>query len=114
MSFGLMLAVLLVISRPRIASRAGLVAGVLVALYIAVEDPVSGMSLNPARTFGSAVPAMQAPGLWIYFVAPPLGMLTAAALFRTRLAPSARHCAKYHHDSAYRCIFCEHQAAVGR
>jgi len=114
MAFGLMLAVLQVISRPRIAGRAGLVAGALVALYIAVEDPVSGMSINPARTLGSAVPALQAPGLWIYFVAPPLGMLAAAGLFRTRLAPAADHCAKFHHDSAYRCIFCEHRASARR
>ncbi|MEQ1765078.1 MAG: aquaporin, partial [Pyrinomonadaceae bacterium] len=31
------------------------VAGLLVALYIATESPISGMSMNPARTFGSAV-----------------------------------------------------------
>lgn len=108
MAFGLMLAVLSLISRPRLAPLAGLAAGALVALYITIEDPVSGMSMNPARSFGSALPAMATGHLWIYFGAPPLGMLAAAALFRRHLAPDARHCAKYHHDPAYRCIFCEH------
>ena len=34
--------------------------------------------MNPARTFGSALLARDFPGLWIYFTAPPLGMLLAA------------------------------------
>ena len=39
--------------------------------------------MNPARTFGSAAAAMRWDHLWIYFVAPPIGMLAAAG------APSA-------------------------
>ena len=36
----------------------GLCAGMLVATYITIEAPISGMSMNPARSFASAVPAM--------------------------------------------------------
>jgi len=50
----------------------------LVATYIILESPLSGMSMNPARSFGSAVAARLWTGLWIYFTAPPLGMLLAA------------------------------------
>ena len=39
---------------PRIARYTGLFAGVLVATYITLEAPFSGMSMNPARTFGFA------------------------------------------------------------
>ena len=62
--------------------RAGLVAAVCVALFIAIEAPVSGMSLNPARTLASAVWAGEFTGLWIYFLAPALGMLLAAEVAR--------------------------------
>lgn len=59
----------------------GAVAGLLIALYIAIESPLSGMSLNPARSFGSAVIASDFDHLWIYFVAPPAAMLLAAEIF---------------------------------
>ena len=55
------------------------------ALFITFEAPLSGMSINPARTLASAVPAGLFDHLWIYFVAPPLGMLVAGEIyFRTR------------------------------
>jgi aquaporin Z len=46
--------------------------------------------------------------LWIYFLAPPLGMLAAAAAYKRLRRPVA--CAKYHHQNDRRCIFCEFQA----
>jgi aquaporin Z len=52
-----MLVVLSVSNRHVIARFTGLIAGCLVAMYITVEAPISGMSMNPARTFGSAVVA---------------------------------------------------------
>ena len=58
-----------------------MVAALLLALYITVEAPVSGMSLNPARTLGSALWAGQFTALWVYFSAPVLGMLLAAEVF---------------------------------
>jgi aquaporin Z len=59
-------------------------AAILVAIYIAFESPLSGMSTNPARTFGPALCARYWHALWIYFVAPPLGMLAAEVLLLTR------------------------------
>ncbi|MBK8004950.1 MAG: aquaporin [Gemmatimonadetes bacterium] len=107
-AFGMMLMVLVVTGRERLAPFTGVLAGLLVALYIAVEAPLSGMSMNPARTTGSAVFAHAWTGLWIYFTAPLLGMLAAAEL--TRRAPALRRdgCAKLHHDRRVRCIFCGH------
>lgn len=104
----LMSTVLWFVARPRLAPFTGAAAASLVALYITVEAPVSGMSMNPARTLASALPALHWEGLWLYFLAPPAGMLAAAEL-RRRLAPDASHCAKYHHDATYRCLFCEYQ-----
>jgi aquaporin Z len=111
-SFGLMLAVLTVSNSMRHARHTGLVAGALVATWITVEAPLSGMSMNPARSFGSAVPAALLSPLWIYFAAPPLGMLLAAELYR-RLAPGRKViCAKLDHGGRGRCIFrCEYARA---
>src|SRR5262249_45187459 len=53
-AFGLMTTVLHVSNTPRLARFTGIFAGCLVATYITFEAPFSGMSMNPARTFGSA------------------------------------------------------------
>jgi aquaporin Z len=103
-SFGLMTVVLALSSRPGAARFTGLAAGGLVASYIALEAPLSGMSMNPARTFASAVAAHLFTGFWIYLTAPPLGMLLAAEV-HTRLGRRPVRCAKLHHDNARRCIF---------
>jgi aquaporin Z len=102
-SCGLMTVILALTSRARLAPYAGLAAGALVASYIAIESPYSGMSMNPARSFASALPAGRLEDLWIYFTAPPLGMLVAALWHRAR---RRRGCAKLVHGSRERCIHC--------
>ena len=103
-SFLLMSVILRVSNHGRLARYTGLCAGVLVALFITVEGPLSGMSMNPARTLGSA---RDWTALWIYFVAPPAGMLAAAELYLRQRGSGAVFCAKLHHQNAKRCIFCE-------
>ena len=110
-TFGLMTVVLTVSGHPRYNRLTGMCAGALVALYIAVEAPVSGMSMNPARTLASAVFAGDFTGLWIYFVAPPAGMLAAAELYLRRRGRPAGACAKFCH--AEPCLFCEWRNAEG-
>ena len=83
-SFILMTVVLIVSNRSDIARFTGLCAGLLVATFIAFEAPLSGMSMNPARTVGSSFWAGDWTALWIYFIAPPIGMLTAAELYLRR------------------------------
>ncbi len=97
--------VLNVSNRMNMARYTGLFAGALVAAYISVEAPLSGMSLNPARTFGSAYSARIWNALWIYFTAPPLGMLLAAELFLRLKGARGVLCAKLHHHNHERCIF---------
>jgi aquaporin Z len=70
------------------------------------------MSMNPARTFASALPGGIFTALWVYLLAPPLGMLAAAQLYLILLGRHRVRCAKYHHDNARRCIFCEYQHAA--
>lgn len=80
-SFVLMFVLLIVISSRRLEKYAAVVTGFLIALYLIVELPFSGMSLNPARSFAAALAANKWEHLWIYFVAPPAAMLLAAEIF---------------------------------
>ncbi len=95
-SAGLMLTVLVTSNNDRLKSYTGVVAGVLVATYICLEAPLSGMSMNPARTFGSSVVANDWTAEWLYFIAPLLGMLGAAFAY-TQVSRRV-HCAKLQHD----------------
>ena len=104
-SFGLMVTVLIASNTDRLARFTGLFAGLLVATYITLEAPLSGMSMNPARTFGSALPGQVWTALWIYFTAPTLGMLLAAEAYRQVKGGHRVLCAKLHHHNDKRCIF---------
>ena len=110
-SFVLMMAVLTLSNTMRLARLTPFVVGALVATYITIEAPLSGMSMNPARTFGPALFGQIWDSLWVYFAAPPIGMLLAAEAYVRIHARGAAAiwCAKLHHDSDSRCIFrCAH------
>jgi aquaporin Z len=104
-SFGLMLMVLIVSNQHKLNRFTGIFAGTLVALYISFEAPLSGMSMNPARTFASALPAGVWTDAWLYFLAPPLGMLLAAEAYLLWRGQGAVLCCKLHHENDSRCIF---------
>ena len=104
-SFILMSVVLAAMANDRLMRFTGIFAACLVATFITFEAPISGMSMNPARTFASATGARAFDSLWIYFLAPTLGML-AAVEARVRFAKAGEiRCAKLHHANAHRCIF---------
>jgi aquaporin Z len=105
---GMMLMVLFVTNTPKLARFTGLFAGALVFFYITFEAPLSGMSINPARTFASAVPSGIWTSSWIYFTAPVLGMFLAALLYGLISGSPPRACPKLHHGAKQRCIFCGH------
>jgi aquaporin Z len=104
-SFILMTVVLNASNSIRLASRTGLFAGLLVATYISIEAPYSGMSMNPARTFGSAAVAGVWNAWWVYFTAPVLGMLLAAEIYTRTHGPGSSLCAKLDHSPGQPCIF---------
>lgn len=81
-SFGLLLTVLYASNGEKTAPYTGFFAGALVMAYIIVEAPFSGMSMNPARSLASALAAGQFQHLWIYWIAPPAGMLAAGLVWK--------------------------------
>jgi len=112
-SFLMMTMVLNVSNSARIARFTGVIAGALVATYITLESPLSGMSMNPARSFASAFPGRIWNSLWLYFTAPPIGMLLAAEVYLRLRGKHAVFCAKLHHDNDKRCIFhCNYKALL--
>jgi len=106
MAMSLMLVVLQFSGAPRLRRFTGCAAALLIAIFITVEAPYSGMSINPARTLASALPSQIWTGFWIYLLAPPLGMIAAAEVHRWLSGGQLRHCAKLCHDDRTRCIHC--------
>lgn len=73
------------------AQEKGITAGIAVGAVIALEatfaGPISGASMNPARSFGPALVSVRFDGLWIYFVATTLGAVLAVPLCRLIRGP---------------------------
>jgi aquaporin Z len=80
-SFILMLILLIASSSKKLEKKVPLITGILIAIYLIIEIPFSGMSLNPARSFGGALAANKWEHLWVYFVSPTLAMLAASEVF---------------------------------
>ena len=61
---------------------AGIAVGAVIGLEALLAGPVSGASMNPARSLAPALVSFHFAGLWIYLVAPCLGALTAVLACR--------------------------------
>lgn len=104
-SFVLMTTVLVASNRERLARLTPYFVGLLYAIFITLEAPLSGMSMNPARSFAPALHESYWHALWLYFTAPTLGMLVAAEVFLRARGGVRPFCAKLHHANDKRCIF---------
>jgi aquaporin Z len=105
-TFLLMFLILYCVGNSRIAARTPYFAGALVALLVFLEAPISGTSLNPARSFAPAFWTQLFQFQWIYWIAPVLGALAAVPsvgfLFPEK---DEGGCVKLFHTEHYRCIF---------
>ena len=104
MAMLLMFTILFVSNHQKWERFTGLAAGVLVATYITVEAPFSGMSINPARTVASALPADNWNGWWIYLTAPLMGMLAGVEIYSRCWPRAAVTRAKLVWSDRQRCI----------
>ena len=109
-TFLLVLLIVVCVNRPALAPRTGVLVGGLVALLVMIEAPVTGTSLNPARTLRPAILASTYTDLWIYFAGPCAVALIAVAAFTGQWGQQTV-CAKLHHTAKYPCPFdgCAHQ-----
>ncbi|KAL5772128.1 hypothetical protein ACOSQ2_012052 [Xanthoceras sorbifolium] len=60
---------------------AGIAIGSTILLNVMIFGPVSGASMNPARSLGPAIVSNQYKGIWIYMVAPTLGAVCGAWVY---------------------------------
>ncbi len=103
---GLLMGIVLCTSNHRLLSRASpIFVASLTVLYYAAGPSISGFSVNPARTFSSALFAWIWQGIWIYFTAPCFGMMSAAAMYITVMGADRVYCAKVFHDVRSPCPF---------
>jgi aquaporin Z len=70
----------------------------LYAIMVPLEADISGISTNPARSFGPAVVSGQWTAWWIYWAGPLAGALLAC-IFTSRLAKRITAAKLYHFDS---------------
>lgn len=78
----LILLILFAVHRQMRAIQIALMVGALVALEAFLGGPISGASMNPARSLGPALLTWHWPHFWIYLLAPAFGAWTAVWLCR--------------------------------
>ena len=81
MSAVLIVVVMFCSSREKLKRWTPWIMGTLIWSYVILLAPVSGFSMNPARTVGSSVWADVWTAVWVYFVAPVAGMLGGAEVY---------------------------------
>ena len=91
LTFFLMLVIMAVATDTRaVGEAAALAVGGTVALGALVGGPVSGASMNPARSLGPALAAAELDALWIYLLAPLVGALLGAVAYALLRGEHAR------------------------
>jgi aquaporin Z len=104
MTFALVEVILEFMRRPALARFTPLAAGILVAFLVTVEAPLSGTSLNPARSLGPALVAGVFTDFWVYLAGPIAGAAAAVAV-AGRASAALVPCAKLFHTDEFACHF---------
>lgn len=92
LSFGLMFVIVSVATDTRAVGQAAAIAiGGTVGLEALFAGPISGASMNSARSFGPALVSGEFNAIWVYLVAPPIGAILGAFAYqaiRGEIGPS--------------------------
>ncbi len=106
MTFLMVLSIFIFVSSEQLMRWTPLMTWLLIATMVWLESPISGTSLNPARSLGPALVTWLWQDQWLYCIAPPLGALLGVGAFRL-LTFGEREIltGKLFHVPHYRCIF---------
>jgi aquaporin Z len=101
----LVLVILGFVSRRATMRWTPLATWITVAMLVWLGAPLTGTSLNPARSLGPALLALYPSALWVYFVGPPLGAAAAALLSVPLFGGRRPVTAKLYHDPGHPSVF---------
>ena len=87
LTFFLVNTILNAVSSGRAGNLGGLAVGMTLVACILMGAPLTGASLNPARTIGPALVTGEFSDLWVYIAGPIAGGILAALLYRGVLEP---------------------------
>lgn len=83
LTFVLMFVILSVSTGPKEkGTMAGIAVGAVIGLEALFAGPISGASMNPARSLAPALVSLRLDSLWIYLTAPVLGAVASVAACR--------------------------------
>ncbi len=82
LTYFLMLVILLVSQNKAISSFTGMAVGATVLLEALFAGPITGASMNPARSIAPALVSGHTADLWVYILAPIIGALLASATWQ--------------------------------
>jgi aquaporin NIP len=83
LTFFLMFVIMAVATDTRAVGEAAAIAiGATVGLDAMFGGPITGASMNPARSLGPAIAAGDFTSIWVYLIAPPVGAVVAAATYQ--------------------------------
>ncbi|PSB03137.1 MIP/aquaporin family protein [Merismopedia glauca] len=106
MTFLLVLSISIFLSSSRLMQWTPLMTWLLMATMVWLGSPISGTSVNPARSFGPALVTWFWQDQWIYYIGPILGSLMAVMAFRLlSMGKRSVLTGKLFHVPHYRCIF---------
>lgn len=105
MTAALLLTIFAFTSRPRLARWTPLAVWLVLTVLIWQGAPLTGTSLNPARTLGADLVAGDLSSFWVYVAGPLAGAALAAAVARLAYARIYPLTAKYFHHHRYRSVF---------
>ena len=105
-TFLLVLLIFIFVSHRTLMRWTPLMTWIVVAMMVWLESPISGTSLNPARSFAPALLSGTWRSQWLYAIAPPLGAIMGVIGFRlVTFGEREILTGKLFHVPHYRCIF---------
>ncbi|KAI7758152.1 hypothetical protein M8C21_010599 [Ambrosia artemisiifolia] len=65
-----------------VKKQGGIIVGMTVMLNVFVGGPISGASMNPARTLGPAIVLWNFTAVWVYILGPTIGAIAGAFVYK--------------------------------
>ena len=106
MTFLFVFSIFIFVSSHRLMHWTPLMTWLLIAVMVWWGAPISGTSINPARSIGPALVSWSWQAQWLYCIAPPLGAMQAVMVYRfLNMNKCKILTGKLFHVPHYRCIF---------